>query len=238
MIFIILPVHNEEKTIEFSISQLNQIFPQGHLEHKIIFVNDHSTDKTVSIIKSHPEVSLLDNTGKHGKGSAIRFALYNTFIQNMADIVVLLDGDGQIKPYDIFTGIKLMDLHNCSVAVGNKRHAYSIKNYTLLRKIISRTYNLLIRKLFSFKIKDTQCGLKVFRSHCLIDVLPRLSMDGYAFDVELLVALKCLGFRIVDFPIDMLPQINRGSVSIKSIFITFIDTMKIYKKYKKRFYNS
>ena len=231
MIYIILPVKNEAKTIEVTIQRLNQCFPIEHKEHKIIFVNDHSTDNTASIIKSHKEVFLLNNINNPGKGSAIKFALQTIYVKNMLDIVVFLDGDGQIQPYDIFTGIKMMDLYCCSVAVGNKRHRYSISKYNFLRTVISKTYNFLVRKLFGLKIQDTQCGLKMFRSHCLIDVLPQLSIDGFAYDVELLVALKSIGMRIVDFPIDMNRQTNKGSISIKNIICTFIDTVKMYKKF-------
>ncbi len=236
MIYIILPVHNEEDSIDETIKRLKELFPDENVPHKIIFINDHSTDQTVFKIMEHPGSCVLDNKGLPGKGSAIRFGLKEIFFKYMTDIVVLLDGDGQIRPYDIFTGIRLMDQYCCSVAIGNKRHPYSTINYNPIRSVISKTYNFIVRKLFNLKLQDTQCGLKVFRAHCLTDIIPKMSIDKFAYDIEMIVALKSIGMRIIDFPISMNEQKNKGSVNIKNIIETFIDTIKVYKKYKKGFY--
>jgi dolichol-phosphate mannosyltransferase len=72
----------------------------------------------------------------------------------------------------------------------------------ILRRIESRSFNLLIRALFGLTFNDTQCGAKVFRKPAIDAILPLLLARGFEFDVELLWRLRSAGFRIVEVPIE------------------------------------
>lgn len=237
MIYIFLPVHNEEKTVKTTIEKLQMLFPPTEKIATIIFIDDHCTDMTIDIVGFYKDINVIKNHGLPGKGSAIRYALKNSLFKNMADIIVLLDGDGQIQPYDIITGLKMIDRYCCSVAIGNKRHKYSLLRYGIFRRVTSKAYNILVNILFKINLDDTQCGLKLIRSHCLLEILPKLSVNGFAYDIEMLIALKSVDMRIVDFPIEMTKQHNKGSVNIKNIFETFFDTIKVFIRFKKGIYN-
>jgi dolichol-phosphate mannosyltransferase len=72
---------------------------------------------------------------------------------------------------------------------------------SLLRRLESRAFNLLIRILFGLNYHDTQCGAKVFKKSAIDAVLPKMISRGFEFDVELLWRLNRAGFRIVEVPI-------------------------------------
>ncbi len=239
MIYIILPVHNEEKTINDTIDNLRNFIISTEIKCNIIFVDDYSTDRTFSLIESKGAI-VTKNILQGGKGSALRHG-YNYILLNAQDLrpheeIVFLDGDGQLEIYDLSTGMKKMRNYSCSVSIGNKRHIYSISSYNLTRNIISKTYNLLINFLFDLNVADTQCGFKIFRYHVLKEVMDKITVNKFAFDLELLIAIKEKGIRIVDFPIHMREQQNKGSVNLKNIFETFLDTIKIYIRYKTNYY--
>ena len=61
--------------------------------------------------------------------------------------------------------------------------------------------NLIIRLLAVPGIADTQAGFKAFTARCIEDILPRLTIDRWGFDVELLVAARRRGFRVREVPI-------------------------------------
>ncbi len=90
------------------------------------------------------------------------------------------------------------------IAVGSKLHPQSRVSYPWIRRFLSYWYRLLIRLLFSLKVRDTQVGLKVFNRAVLDEVMPRLVVKRFAFDVELLAVANYYGYtRVVEVPISL-----------------------------------
>ena len=233
---VIIPVRNEEKTIAQTVAGL-------HLACKgdLLFIDDGSTDQTVEILNKlkTERMRVINNMFDRGKGSAIKTACV---LSNMIyalkpeDDIIFIDGDGQIDPKEIPMYLDLMKLYRADVAIGNKRHSFSVTHYPPLRRIVSSTYNLMIRALFGIHYQDTQCGIKIFKKYALDKVIQKVTIKRYAFDIELIIALKDLGYRIIDAPVKIAPQVNKGSVSIGNIIRTFFDTMIVWVKRQRGFY--
>lgn len=239
MIFIILPIKNESKEVIKTARDILFWARRTIKEFQIIFVNDHSTNGIEESLRASGfnNLRVINNESCGGKGSALTFAFkYLRGEMKSSDVVMFLDGDGQIDISDASPFIKFMEIYNAQAVIGNKRHLYSITQYNLQRRVVSLGYNSLVKILFDIKFGDTQCGIKMFRVSALDKIINKLSITGFAFDVELLVALKESGIRIVDAPVRILDQRNKGSVSVESILKTFHDTILIFKKYKKSFY--
>ena len=90
---IIIPAHNEEKSIAKTIkSVLNLDYPKDKV--KIIVVNDQSTDKTKEIAKKFKEVLVVDNKHKGiGKASALNRGLKLVF----TELFSVLDADSEVS---------------------------------------------------------------------------------------------------------------------------------------------
>jgi hypothetical protein len=100
--------------------------------------------------------------------------------------------------------IEHMIWYNADAMLGSKRHPASKVHYPLLRKIYSIGYYLLVLCLFRLRVHDTQVGLKIFKRELLEQVLPRLIVKQYAFDIELLAVAKYLGYtRIFEAPVEI-----------------------------------
>jgi glycosyltransferase involved in cell wall biosynthesis len=238
MIIIILPVRNEEETILNTVKDLRSWANKNLINSKILFVNDESTDNTLYQLNKL-KTNVVSINHSIGKGWALLcgyICARNIFKPEDDDLIVFLDGDGQIEHRDITSFLRLMDTYCADVVIGNKRHPYSITNYSTLRTFVSRTYNLIVRFLFGFDFRDTQAGLKVFRKYALEKAINKIKCKKFAFDLELIVALRYNGFRIIDAPIKVKPQKNKGSVRLSSIISTFVDTVSIWKKHQQGFY--
>jgi len=101
----------------------------------------------------------------------------------------------------------------------------------LERKILSWGYFQLVKILFGLKIKDTQPGIKIFRKAVLEKVLPKLNINRYAFDIEILAVARKMGFeRIYEAPIKMDFQFNSltNAATIQVIWEMFKDTLKVW----------
>ena len=86
--------------------------------------------------------------------------------------------------------------------------------------------------LFHLKLKDTQTGIKLFRSDVIKPIAEELKTSGYAFDIEILAKANQFGCRILEMPVRL--EYKRGlenssvRIRIKDIFSMFIDTLKIF----------
>lgn len=69
------------------------------------------------------------------------------------------------------------------------------------RNLLSLASSILTRMFIDPKIRDTQCGFKVFEANLAIKLFSRIHMSGWTFDMELLALARNLGYRVTSFPI-------------------------------------
>ena len=242
MTIIILPVKNEEETIQTTALELFSWCSENIKdEYHIVFIDDNSTDNTIQNLKltNNKNISVIENDFDEGKGSALKSAFLFSSIKYHVkdeDLFIFMDGDGQIAPNQINRFLNLMKLYDADAVIGNKRSIYSIHKVSVARKIVSLIYNTMIRSLFDIRYEDTQCGIKLFKRHALKKVIRKITIKKFAFDFELIVALKESEMVVIDCPVKVRKQKNRGSVSFKSLVETFFDTMNVFIKFKRGFY--
>ena len=76
----------------------------------------------------------------------------------------------------------------------------------LYRHVIGRVFHALVETLTVRDVKDTQCGFKLFRAPVAHDLFSRMRMNGFSFDVEVLVMAKRRGYRIAEVPVNWTHQ--------------------------------
>ena len=123
--------------------------------------------------------------------------------------------------------------------IGSKRHPKSNVHYPLLRKILSKNYQIFVKTLFSLDITDTQVGLKAFRRKVLEEIFPHLIVKNFAFDLELLVVANKLGFtKIEEAPIKLNYNFT-STIKLNAIKQILQDTLAIfYRKNIIRYYET
>jgi len=225
MISVIIPTYNED--VSERIAEVNMAIV-GY-EREIIIADDGSKVK----LYSYPnQVKWVKHKTNQGKGAAFM----SGWQVCTGDLVLLIDADKQVSINEIHVFLRLMDLYDADAVIGNKRHSYSNVNYPPLRRIVSGGYRLIVKMLFNFPITDTQVGFKLFRRSALEKVMPRMLVKRFAFDIELLTAMKAQGLRIIDAPIKMDKPQGSGSVSWKNIIDVFKDTLAVWYRHNIRRY--
>lgn len=247
---IILPVYNEEKGILRALRILEKEISEYFFDYEIIVVSDGSTDDTCRRASEYaavsPKVKVFYYCQNRGKGYALKFGFY----KSSGDLVFFVDGGMEIHPKEIKNFVGLMEIYGSDAVIGSKRHPQSKINYPVLRKILSRIYQLFIRVFLDLNISDTQAGFKLFSRNFLDVVLPKVAVKQYGFDVELLAVGKRFGFeKMLEAPIEMdWEASNQNKKFFKEIFRIakmsknlFIDTlaviyrMRILKYYDRPF---
>lgn len=201
---IIMPAYNEEKRIGPTLEAYSKYFDsiKKKIDCNILVVINNTTDKTLKIVRrfadKNKKISYL-NLKEGGKGYAIKEGFRHELNKNV-DLIGFVDADMSTKPED-FSELAL-NLGNYDGAIASRYLKNSIVNPkpTFLRIVVSRIFNFLIRVLFLFPYKDTQCGAKVFKKEAIKKVTPHLINTQWAFDVDLLYNLRKFGFNIKEEP--------------------------------------
>src|SRR5207253_9113382 len=124
--------------------------------------------------------------------------------------------------------IDLMKASDCDAVIGSKRHPESKVSYPASRRFQSAIYQALIRLLFNLNVRDTQTGLKLFRRQVLQEALPLLAIKKFAFDLELLVVARQLGYRnVCEAPIALKYRFE-STVNLGSAWRVLWDTVAIF----------
>lgn len=155
---IIIPVYNEEKTIEPILQKVMSV-NLPHIDKEIIIVDDASTDQTSQILKKYSaNVKYLKNDTNKGKGFSIRRAI----AQSTGDIIIIQDADLEYDPEDY---LKLLDpiFKGKANVVFGSRFTGSHNNLLFWHLIANKMITLLINILFNTTISDAEVGYKVFK---------------------------------------------------------------------------
>jgi len=230
---IIIPAYKQAKTIVEDLTSIQAVLNQIRYEYEMIVVNDGSPDKTFEKMQEFHEnhaspknrVKLLTYDKNQGKGYAVKYGMF----KSVGDYIAFIDSGMDLNPNGLSLLLEHMEWYKADIVVGSKRHPASKVEYPLIRRIYSTGYQYFCKILFGLSVKDTQTGLKIFKKEVLQDVMPRLLIKAWAFDIEMLSVAHYLGYkRIFEAPIELRHTKFNTSVNRKVVFNMLWDTSAVF----------
>lgn len=187
---VIIPIFNEHESIMLLYDSLRPVMDSLGKEYEIIFVNDGSKDGSFSILKAIKNacekvviVNLADNYGESA-------ALQAGFDAALGDIIITMDGDLQFDPEDIH---KLLRKLNSSPKYQCIYGWRVMRSDFLLRRLVSKFANFLIRFLTGIKVYDTGCTFSAYKKEAVKEI--NLSKGMHRF-IPVLLSKK--GYNIAE----------------------------------------
>ena len=110
------------------------------------------------------------------------------------------DADGATPPRAFLELVRHIGDADCVIGSRWLRGAVIHQSQAGHRRFASRAFHLIVQLLFWLNIHDTQCGAKVMKREVVEKIHPYLRIADMAFDINLLVAIKRAGFRILEVP--------------------------------------
>ena len=231
---VVMPAYNEEQHIKENLLETSRILSTFLHRYEIIAVNDGSTDSTAQLIceaaKEDPHIIDAGYEDNQGKGHAITMGIRRA----SGTYIAFLDSDLELSPTLLKPFMKQMKSTDSDIVIGSKLHPESKLDYPPIRRFMSYSYYDMLKMLFHLGIHDTQTGIKLFRSEVIKPIAENLSVSGYAFDIEILVAAHRQGYTISEAPIVLnysRDDSNGRRIKFKDIWKVFTDTIAIKKKY-------
>lgn len=202
---IVVPARNEADNLPVLAERVAAAIG-GRWDYELVVVDDGSTDGTAAVAAAlgpaHPVV-VLRRAGPPGKG----FAVADGFAASAGRIVCMIDADLQYPPEAVPAMVALVVLGCADVVVANR----VVHETRLVRRVLSRLSCRVLQTLHGLDV-DIQSGLKVIRAAVLRQV--DLHPNGWAFDLELLVAARAAGFVITSHDIAFARR-TRGRTKIR-----------------------
>lgn len=198
LISIIIPVFNEEKTLETIIERCcNQLIVK-----QLIIVNDGSKDKTKSILskisKKYPLVNIVHHKKNLGKGMAIKTGLSKV----LGKYVMIQDADLEYYPEEIIKLFEKAEKSPDGIVFGN-RSGNKQRGY-ILAQLGNWYLNLLFYTLFGLQLKDSYTCYKLIPRKIWQEI--NLQSNGFEIDAELVSKLSKRKFKIIEIPISYHPR--------------------------------
>lgn len=243
LVSIIVPAYKQEKTIRKNIESIFEVMGQTRWDFEIIVVVDGFIDDTFKEASkfSSPKVKVMGYEHNKGKGYAVRYGMARA----VGEFISFIDAGMDIDASGISMILEHMLWYDADIVVGSKKHPASRVNYPFMRKIYSFGYHTLVRLFFGLKVTDTQTGLKVYKRKVLEDVLPRLLIKRFAFDIEILAVANRLGYnKIYEAPVKVNfdfsnTNFDRFLFLDKNIQAILVDTLAVfYRLYILKYYDS
>jgi dolichol-phosphate mannosyltransferase len=226
-ISVIIPVFNKGSKVGECIDRVKQIISPMTGNFEVIVVNDGSTDdsldKLQEIAKNEDHLKIISYTPNKGKG----FAVKSGVLMSKGNVVMFLDGDLDILPESIREYVAR--LNNCDLVIASKWHPQSNVHIPPTRAFLSKGFHFVVRLATGISQTDTQTGLKVGNGNLMRAIFGSITVNRYAFDVELFTIASLMRARIEEMPVTM--TINHR-FNMKEILRMFVNVAQISFNYK------
>jgi len=194
---IIIPTLNEHDNILDCLYQLSACQPK-----EIIVVDNGSTDDTADLVdywcrfRVLPCELRLIRQPKPGKGSAVRAGM----MAAAGKYCYMADCDLSTPAEALVDFLVFQRVSNAAVVIGSRRMPKSRVTQSPRRAVSGLIFHALTNLLLP-GIRDTQCGFKLFTHQAAQAIFSGISTEGLAFDVEVLLEARRLGYKVVEMPI-------------------------------------
>jgi dolichyl-phosphate beta-glucosyltransferase len=235
---VVVPAYNEEKRIEQPLERVVAYLRNHFDQWEIIYSDDGSKDKTREKLQElqniYSEIKIVGTPENHGKGSAVRTGM----LAASGDIVLFSDTDFSSPIEEIEKLLPYLQ-NGYDIAIGSRGLSESNieVHQAWPREMMGKIFNILLRSLLPIDFMDTQCGFKMFNRKATDLILPRMHLDGFAFDVEMLIIAQVHRLRVAEVPVVWKNVLDSRVHPIRNSLEMIRDVLKLRHRLAMNFYS-
>lgn len=200
LLSLIIPCYNEEKRLPTTLPKVVAFVQAQTYQTEVLIINNNSRDQTRAIaeefVRQNAFMRIIDEP-RQGKGAAVRTGM----LAAKGQFCFIADADFSM-PIEETNKFLPPNIEAYDVAIGSREAPGAVRyNEPEYRHIMGRVFNFYVKWLAIPGFEDTQCGFKCFRHEVAQDVFSRQTIDGFAFDVEVLFVALRHKYKVVEVPI-------------------------------------
>lgn len=195
-ISVVIPAFNEAERLGSTLDRAVDYLSRRNLSYEVIVVDDGSGDRTVEVAEGFAGrgVRVIRHEQNRGKGAAIRTGV----LASRGAEVLLSDADAS-TPIEELEKLQRW-LPEAPVVLGSRSvpGADVRRHQPFYRELMGKTFNRIIRLAGVRGLKDTQCGFKLLEGNAAREIGAELTIEGFAYDVELVWLARRHGYKVVE----------------------------------------
>ena len=202
---IIIPCYNEAPRLPRTLAATISFLSKKPGRFEIIVVSDGSKDNTIAVAQKAFEnlpASIIgtgfEYTPNAGKGKAVKVGM----LKAQGTRVLFMDADYAVPLEDLATAERLLD-SGIDIAIGSRAmdETKIVEHQSFIRERLAKLFGLIQRNYLGLKLKDTQCGFKLFTLESAHRIFGAVKLTSVIFDGEMLWLAKRMKFRVSEFPV-------------------------------------
>ena len=198
---VVIPAYNEERRLPDTLAAIRGYLRRQDYAWEIVVADDGSEDTTAGLVqdvaRGEPNIKLI-SLSHRGKGSAVKHGM----LAAVGDFRFLCDADLSM-PIEHLERLLPDAAPAADIVIGSREAAGARRIGEPRRRwLMGRVFNAMTQLLAAPGIADTQCGFKVFRATAAEPLFALQTLDGFAFDAEILFLARRRGFTVAEVGID------------------------------------
>jgi dolichyl-phosphate beta-glucosyltransferase len=201
---VVVPAFNEESRLPATLDGLATYLERWGIDYRVLVVDDGSGDATAQMTRGRGNRFSTISQKNSGKGAAVRSGVLRATGEVIAftDADLPYDLDGVRSAYDAIAG------NQCEVVFGARDLEDSAVRAPrrVMRTLATWVFRSIVQFLVSRQVTDTQCGLKVFSRRAAVEIFSRATVDGFAFDAEVVYLTHRLSLPYRRIPVTLINE--------------------------------
>jgi dolichyl-phosphate beta-glucosyltransferase len=204
LLSLVIPAYKEADRLPATLQRIQEHRQRWNFSNEIIVVVEPSEDGTLALAekaaKTNSQLFVLTHHERRGKGFAVRSGI----LRAKGDFIFFTDADLSTPLEDLDASLqRFRKDRSLDVIVGNRQHPETriLLRQNRHREWMGKIFNRFASTMTGLNIRDTQCGFKGFRHRAANEIFGRQRIDGFSFDVEVLLLAKAMGFSTIEVPV-------------------------------------
>ncbi len=221
---VIIPAYNEEKRIEKTLIKILAYLKKKEAKFEIIVVDDGSTDNTINkIIKVSKDIIIIKNPCNMGKGYSVKSGMLHC----KGDYALFTDADLSTPIEEIEKFLAIIPEYDIILGSRRTKESNVVEKQTPWRIMAGNIFPFLVSFFINLKIKDTQCGFKLFNMKKSRKIFKKQKIFGFGFDVEILFLANKYNLKIKEIGVEWYNDSSSKVRLFKDSFSMLFELIKI-----------